>query len=314
MRLGILVLMLVYFVPFKAAAITDVDEAHWAKASLIRLDEKKMLPLEGKQFRPLDPVTRVEFLAMMVQIMNLTSKNITPNPVFRNFEKGDPYYEEVTIALQYQLLKGSKPSWTDPYGFLTREEMVTIATRLKQPIKPAKQQKKFLDDDDISEWARPAIAFAAEQNWIVGIGERQFNPKQKATRAEVAVLLDRMAFGPPPPLREKVVSVSGRSYEYSKKLSMRSTAYGPHVGSRTATGKRVAFGMVAVDPKVIKLGTKLFVTGYKCPYLPSEGFLAVAEDTGGAIKGNKIDIFINQSRRNIMQYGVQQVDVFILKE
>ncbi len=314
MRLGILVLMLVYFVPFQAAAITDVDEARWAKSSLMRLDEKKLLPLEGTRFRPSENVTRVEFLAMIVQILNLKGKNIVTHQVFRNYEKGDPYYEEVTIALQHQLLKGTNPSWTDPYGFLTREEMVAIATRLKQPIKPVKQPKKFLDDEEISDWAYSAVSFAAEHHWIVGSGEQRFNPQQKATRAEVAVLLDRMAFGPPPPLREKVVSVSGRSYEYSKKLSMRSTAYGPHVGSRTATGKRVAFGMVAVDPKVIKLGTKLFVTGYKSPYLPSGGFLAVAEDTGGAIKGNKIDIFINQSRRNIMQYGVQQVEVFILKE
>ena len=64
------------------------------------------------------------------------------------------------------------------------------------------------------------------------------------------------------------------------------TAYVMAVQVRTATGINLRANpnvkVIAVDPRVIPLGTKVYVEGY--------GY-AVAADTGGAIKGNKIDVF-----------------------
>jgi len=54
----------------------------------------------------------------------------------------------------------------------------------------------------------------------------------------------------------------------------------PHYGI-TATGVPVTKGIVAVDPNVIPLGTRLYIPGY--------GF-AVAGDTGGGIVGDMIDL------------------------
>ena len=55
--------------------------------------------------------------------------------------------------------------------------------------------------------------------------------------------------------------------------------------------------MIAVDPKVIPLGSKVYVEGYGH---------AVAGDVGSAIKGNKIDVFI-PNRARALQWGRQQV-------
>ncbi|MFN7172281.1 MAG: 3D domain-containing protein [Fimbriimonadaceae bacterium] len=91
---------------------------------------------------------------------------------------------------------------------------------------------------------------------------------------------------------------------------MESTAYHPHPHrnprlntGRTATGMQAQFGVVAVDPKVIPLRTLLFVEGY--------GF-AIAADTGGAIKGNKIDVCI-PDRRRIYEWGRRKVTVYIFE-
>lgn len=95
---------------------------------------------------------------------------------------------------------------------------------------------------------------------------------------------------------------------YLKKLRMCASSYNPTVAQcdgdpfTAATGRRVHFGMVAVDPKVIPLHTKLYVSGY--------GY-AIAEDTGGLIKNLKIDLFF---WRRLSDSGWQggYIDVYIL--
>lgn len=101
-------------------------------------------------------------------------------------------------------------------------------------------------------------------------------------------------------------SVSGLNF--SKKLTMSATGYTAFRsdGSRakTASGKTARYGLVAVDPKVIPLGTKLYIEGYG---------EAVAADTGGAIKGNKIDLCFEMSNAQIRkQFGRKTVTVYIL--
>ncbi len=70
----------------------------------------------------------------------------------------------------------------------------------------------------------------------------------------------------------------------------------------TASGIRAQYGVVAVDPRVIPLGTNLYVEGY--------GY-CIAADTGGAIKGNKIDLCFN-SYNEAVNYGRKNVNVYVL--
>ncbi len=96
------------------------------------------------------------------------------------------------------------------------------------------------------------------------------------------------------------------SFTRTKTMTVTSTAYLPTDGSgtgRTATGRKAEYGIVAVDPKVIPLGTLLFVEGY--------GF-ALAADTGGAIKGNKIDVCMH-SRKDCMNWGRRKVQIHIFQ-
>ncbi|MCY0877687.1 MAG: 3D domain-containing protein [Firmicutes bacterium] len=99
---------------------------------------------------------------------------------------------------------------------------------------------------------------------------------------------------------------------------MVATAYGPSLadnypyGPVDAFGQPLEDGMVAVDPSVIPLHSIVYVTGYTDNYLPSSGFLGQAMDTGGAIKGDRIDIFINANPTVINDFGIQQVTVYVL--
>lgn len=127
------------------------------------------------------------------------------------------------------------------------------------------------------------------------------------------------------PVRDEIVSIgTGKAIYASRKartasrkvlgsiggltgdtLMMTATAYWRYVGGtgRTSTGVKAGHGIVAVDPRVISLGTRVYVDGY--------GY-AVAADTGGAIKGNRIDLCFNtvaEARR----FGRRKVAVKIIR-
>lgn len=100
---------------------------------------------------------------------------------------------------------------------------------------------------------------------------------------------------------------------FSKEYIMNASAYtagyestGKRPGDKyygiTASGLRVKPGIVAVDPRVIPLGTKLYVEGY--------GY-SLAADTGGAIKGNKIDLFF-ESVSEARKFGRRNIKVYVL--
>lgn len=91
-------------------------------------------------------------------------------------------------------------------------------------------------------------------------------------------------------------------------IVMQATAYDPTAGSKTAMGTRARVGAVAVDPKVIPLGSKLYIESMDG--FPTYGY-ATAEDTGGAIKGNRIDLFYN-SNAEANRFGRRNVKVYVL--
>ncbi|MGM9611967.1 MAG: 3D domain-containing protein [Butyricicoccus sp.] len=74
-------------------------------------------------------------------------------------------------------------------------------------------------------------------------------------------------------------------------------------GSNTATGVRCTEGRtIAVDPRVIPLGSKVYIEGFGD---------FIAEDTGGAIKGNRIDIYLNDHSR-CYALGVARANVYVM--
>lgn len=90
------------------------------------------------------------------------------------------------------------------------------------------------------------------------------------------------------------------------------TAYapGPHDngkwGSLTHLGTQVRPGIIAVDPRVIPLGSRVHIE-----FADGHGVYATAEDTGGAIKGNRIDIAM-RSVDEAYKFGMQKVKVYVL--
>lgn len=110
-----------------------------------------------------------------------------------------------------------------------------------------------------------------------------------------------------------IVSRGGELLRYSRVLDVKATAYSTEGWSRenkyTKIGSLCRVGAIAVDPKVIPLGSKMYITSPD-----GESWIygtAVAEDTGGAIKGNRIDLYYN-TQEECERFGVRAAKVYVL--
>ena len=105
---------------------------------------------------------------------------------------------------------------------------------------------------------------------------------------------------------ENVVETSSGTVPYTQMMSMEATAYLPTDGSAaglTAMGIPATRGIVAVDPDVIPLGSRVYIPGYG---------EALAADTGGAIYGYRIDLCM-EDYYQAMDFGRRVITVFVLK-
>lgn len=96
------------------------------------------------------------------------------------------------------------------------------------------------------------------------------------------------------------ISRGGNTIQFKRAYVMRATAY-CIPGGTTATGAAVRTGIIAVDPRVIPLGKNVYVEGYG---------VARALDTGGSIRGNRIDLYMN-SQQEALSWGVRNVLVYV---
>ena len=107
-----------------------------------------------------------------------------------------------------------------------------------------------------------------------------------------------------------LTTASGQELAYTQVLSCKATAYTTQRQSwkKTATGTTARVGAIAVDPRVIPYGTRMFIVS-------ADGSItygvATAEDCGGNIKGNRIDLFFD-TYDECVSFGVRACDVYLL--
>lgn len=151
----------------------------------------------------------------------------------------------------------------------------------------------------------PAMTVVTERVtlWNTVIVNRQIVSRAVLRRAQPGVIFA----GPPRNVHEAMEAT--RLRKLVAVFAMVATAYTADSAQavptgRTATGLPAHYGVVAVDPRVIPLGSHVFIQGYGT---------AIAADTGGAIIGNRIDLCMDSLRR-ALNWGRQPVKVYVLQE
>lgn len=108
-----------------------------------------------------------------------------------------------------------------------------------------------------------------------------------------------------------IVTADGEILTYSHSDKFKATAY-THTDKGcnmiTATGTTVRIGTIAVDPKVVPYGTRMFIVTNDGKYIYGIG---TAEDCGGGIKGNRLDLYF-PTTKECFQFGVRGCTVYFL--
>lgn len=108
-----------------------------------------------------------------------------------------------------------------------------------------------------------------------------------------------------------IVTASGEVLTYDSAVQFKTTAYtktDEGCDDWTATGTYARVGAVAVDPKVVPYGTRMFIVSNDGVYIYG---IATAEDCGGGVRGNHIDLYFDTDAE-CWQYGVRSATVYFL--
>lgn len=314
----------------QSPAFADVPSGHWAADAINSLAEVGVLKGVGSgRFQPDRTMTRAEYLTALLRCRGFDPAAQAPvdqalggsgpgtgSSVFTDVPPDAWYRPYAVLALRLGITEGAGRGRLRPDDPVTREETAAQAVRAlgwtsralgltwSQAVSILKA--RFTDWESISAAERPYVAVAVRDGLVAGYPDGTFAPQATSTRAEVAVVLARVRQASPPPTR----TASSPAFTYRRKMTLVATAYGPNAVDNYPWGADLCYlgyhlreGIVAVDPKVIPLGTHLYVEGY--------GY-AVAADTGGAIVGDRIDLLLNKPRSEVQDFGIQRLTVYVV--
>ncbi|MBW4084480.1 S-layer homology domain-containing protein [Paenibacillus sp. S150] len=169
---------------------------HWAENPVQSLAAKHIATgVDEQHYEPARSITRAEFVSLIMRSMEWADKataSAAANP-FSDVAAGKYYTQQVAAAAQMEIISGYGGKFR-PADPITREEAVTALVRAAEHFSLAgtvQAKPDFADSRVISSWALPAVQEAWTLGLIQGDGSR-FRPQDPVTRAEVAVMINRL--------------------------------------------------------------------------------------------------------------------------
>lgn len=194
-------------------------------------------------------------------------------------------YEEKTVesAIPFETQTISSINYQKGYSVVTKEG--------REGILSTKLRTQYVDGKEMKTEHLEQIVTQEPEEQIVTVGTARSKP---VSTLSGNVQLDE----------------NGLPVSYSRIISGKSAAYSARPGAKTASGRPAIVGHVAVDPKIIPYGTKLYITSTDSKDV--YGY-CIAADTGTALLDGRIlvDLFFD-SYASSCRWGVHQVNIYVL--
>lgn len=172
---------------------TDVKENDWFYDSVKYAYENDLMKgISNTEFAPDSDVTRAMFVTVIYRMENEPQ---TGKCAFTDVESGSYYENAVAWANENGIVSGISEECFAPNEPITREQMVAIIYRyaaFKGYDITTSSNTSYTDNDNISDYAKNAVIWAAEKFVMTGNTDGSFAPKANTTRAQVASVFMRM--------------------------------------------------------------------------------------------------------------------------
>lgn len=175
-------------------AFTDVDPGMWyADAVQFVVSKNLFQGMSATEFGPNVTMSRAMLVTVLYRMSGETAKS---SSAFTDVKPGDRYAEAVSWAQENGIVQGVTDKTFAPNGAVTREQMATILYRYAQRQGAVQEAdasvlSAFTDASSASSYAVPTMSWAVQEGLLSGVGDRTLAPGGFATRAQVAVILQR---------------------------------------------------------------------------------------------------------------------------
>lgn len=177
-----------------AKEFDDVPADAWYADSVDFVSSHELFEGTDKGFEPSMNMTRAMLVTVLFRLEN--EPDATASTVFTDVKEDSWYADAVEWAASSGIVNGVGNDLYDPNGDVTREQIATMLYRyvkyLGLDVSARGSLDKFYDGDQVSDWAKDAMQWAVKLGIFRGDDTGCLNPKNNATRAEVATLMERI--------------------------------------------------------------------------------------------------------------------------
>ncbi|MGG3507614.1 S-layer homology domain-containing protein [Paenibacillus lautus] len=176
----------------QAPALTDIT-GHWAESDIQALYDLKLVKgYPDGSYKPDHPVTRAEFVALLIRGLGLKGQYSAAFQDIKNHWAGDA----IRTALAHGIIGGYSSRAFGPDDPITREQMAVMLANSSQLVSISSSVSgtnltSFKDQGSISAWARQQVSDVVENELMNGYPGGSFLPRGLATRAEIAAVIHR---------------------------------------------------------------------------------------------------------------------------
>lgn len=169
---------------------------HWAQADIEAMGNKMIVQgVSQDEFRPDQAVTRAEFAALLARALGLKA-DVASMHSFTDVHTGDWFEGQVYAAAEAGIVSGYDDQSFRPDQLISRQEMAVMIYHAMQFAGfndgGTSQKAAFADEQKMEAWAKESILAMAGMQIVDGVGSDLFDPTATATRAQSAVILNRM--------------------------------------------------------------------------------------------------------------------------
>ncbi|TYP75708.1 Ig-like domain-containing protein [Paenibacillus methanolicus] len=174
--------------------------AHWARNDILLMANKYII--DGRTpttFEPKKAITRAEFATFISKGLGLSGDK-TAAAKFQDLNSGHAAMAYIGAAAKAGIIQGMTDGSFKPNSPVTREQMASMMVRAAEYVgnkvdlsqNAATMLKRFKDNAKIGTWAQVDVAKAVQMGVINGMSNGNFGAKSNATRAEAAVMIERL--------------------------------------------------------------------------------------------------------------------------